>query len=117
MRLTAFLFLATAELLAATRPRYGGTLRMEIQARVTPDPPAATFATLAFEHLIELDDRGRPQAALATSWQADMQRKRWTFQLRPGVKLHDGTPLAGNAIAAAWQSSGVTGSVDQVVIE
>src|SRR6266403_4490731 len=38
---------------------------------------------------------------LATEWAVDdADKKKWTFKLRPGVKLHDGSPF--NADAVVW---------------
>jgi len=98
---------------AATRPRYGGTLRVETQARIAsldprewpaePDEAARKekVVALVFERLVKVDDSGRPQAQLAASWQHDAERKRWQFRLRPDVKFHDGTPLGAAAVVAA----------------
>src|SRR5438128_2703121 len=64
----------------ATRPHYGGTLRVEMRARVTsldpremPSEPAESAAaekifSLVFERLVGLDENGRPQPALAVAW-------------------------------------------------
>src|SRR5437867_2442163 len=61
---------------AASRPRYGGTLRIEMRATVRsldPREPSPTgdasgrarLAPLVFEGLARLDDAGRPDLALA----------------------------------------------------
>ena len=95
---------------AATRPRYGGTLRVMMQAAPTtleiPTSAAPTdywdsarILTLLTNNLVELDAAARPQPALAVSWQNDMNGKRWQFALRHGVKFHDGSPASGAAIA------------------
>ena len=52
---------------------------------------------------MRLDDHGQPRPALAISWEHDAQSRRWQFRLRPGVKFHDGTPLAPASVVAAWQ--------------
>jgi peptide/nickel transport system substrate-binding protein len=44
-----------------------------------------------FETLVSLDDHGRAQPWLATSWTHDTARKAWIFQARKNVKLHDGS--------------------------
>ena len=101
MRLTAWLPLAVLSALtvcgAATRPRYGGTLRVEMRA--TP------LASLVFEPLVRLDDAGTPQSCLAISWQHDAAAKHWQFTLRPGVKLQDGSPLTAAAVVASLQAA------------
>jgi ABC-type transport system substrate-binding protein len=124
MRRIGFHFLAAASVLlaassagTATRPRYGGTLRVEMHARVAsldlrewPSDPADAAATdrlasLVFERLVQLDETGRPQLALAVTWQHDAEFKRWQFRLRPGVKFQDGSALTSAAVAAALEPS------------
>jgi peptide/nickel transport system substrate-binding protein len=89
---------------AARRPRYGGTLRVEMRASVrnldlmdfATDPPelAAKEKLLAqvFETLVRLDETGTPQPLLATSWTHDVEHKRWVFALRTNVEFHNGAP-------------------------
>lgn len=78
--------------IAARRPRYAGTLRVEIAASMqTLEPGEGPLAGLVFETLVKLDDRGRPQPWLATSWTHDVAAKKWRFTPRPGVLLHDGS--------------------------
>ena len=118
MRLIAWLSLAALSALtvssAATRVRYGGTLRVEIRAAPTALDPAASdaapLASLVFETLVRLDESGAPQPCLALSWQHDATAKRWQFNLRPGVKFHDGSPLTPAAIVASLEAAlpGVT---------
>jgi len=98
----AFL-VVVAGLQAARRPHYGGELRVEMRAVMTsldpavvPDDPAALGAQrqwmpFVFETLVTLDDHGRVQPWLATSWTHDIARKAWIFQARKNVKLHDGS--------------------------
>lgn len=40
---------------------------------------------------------------LATSWQPSPDGKRWTFQLRPGVTFHDGTPFDAAAVKFSFE--------------
>jgi peptide/nickel transport system substrate-binding protein len=118
---------------SSTRPRYGGTLRVQLSARVASLDPAevatdVSEATaklrllhLAFDPLVRLDANGQPKPALALSWKSDAAAKRWEFALRPGVKFHDGTPLAPSDVVAAlakWRGSWkVSSSEDSVVIQ
>jgi peptide/nickel transport system substrate-binding protein len=116
----SLLSLATQILLAspvpaATQPRYGGTLRVEVHAlSVSLDPrewqagsleSAANqkMAELLFERLVALDNYGRFQPALATEWSHDSSDKRWRFLIRAGVKFSDGTALAAEDVVAALQ--------------
>ena len=100
---------------AATHPRYGGTLRVEIHAAsVSLDPrkwqvgslDAAAdqkMAELVFERLVELDNYGRFQPVLATEWSHDASNKHWRFVIRAGVKFSDGASLNAEDVAAALQ--------------
>jgi peptide/nickel transport system substrate-binding protein len=100
---------------AATHPRYGGTLRVEVHAAAISFDPrewqvgsldAAAdekMAALVFERLVALDDFGRFQPVLATEWSHDASSKRWRFVIRGGVKFSDGTPLNAEDVFAALQ--------------
>jgi peptide/nickel transport system substrate-binding protein len=129
MRLTAWLPLAVLSAFAAlggaaTRPRYGGTLRVEVRAAPALLGPAAEdaapLASLVFEPLVQLDASGAPLPRLALSWQRDPSAKRWQFNLRPGVKFHDGLPLVAGAVAASLQAAlpglSVSAATDSVII-
>lgn len=97
---------------AATRPHYGGTLRVAM--RETPqalDPlslaqvGAPNISRLLFDTLVVLDGRGQPQPALATSWQAEPGNQRWRLTLRSGVLFNDGASLEATAVAASLRSA------------
>jgi len=101
---------------ASERPRYGGVLRVEMRERVNSmdprgwNPEAADAGAterlleLVFERLVRMNDAGQPQAGLALSWQHDANFTRWQFQIRGGVKFHDGTILGSDVVVAALQS-------------
>ncbi len=122
MRLTAFLLIAvlSAPALggAATRPRYGGTLRVEMRAAPSAlDPSNAEttpLAGLVFETLVRMDAEA-VQPCLAVSWQHDASARHWQFKLRPAVKLHDGSALTAAAVAASLQAAlpGVTAAANE----
>jgi peptide/nickel transport system substrate-binding protein len=109
---------------AATRPHYGGLLRVE--TRIAPaaldptKPDTAPLASLVFEPLVRLDAAGVPQPCLAISWQHDASARHWQFNLRPGVKFQDGFPLVAAAVAASLEpvlpGSTVTAANDAVVV-
>jgi peptide/nickel transport system substrate-binding protein len=93
---------------AGPRPHYGGTLRIAMRENPRAQGAAALPANLSsqvFETLVRLDDRGRPQPLLATSWEAEAGNQRWLFVLRNGVSFHDGTPLDASAVAASLRAS------------
>ncbi len=105
----------------ATRPQYGGVLRVELRASsvtLNPrrwksgSPEYATnqrLADLIFDRLVSLDNYGRFQPQLATDWSHDSFAKRWQFTLRQGVKFSDGTSLVPGDVVAALQPLLATG--------
>jgi ABC-type transport system substrate-binding protein len=116
---------------AATRPQYGGTLRVIAQDAITSLDPAVdlpssaiwrrNLTVLLFDTLVTVDQHGRIQPALATAWQTDSGNQRWQFRLRQNIQFQDGSALTPNAVAAsvrvanpAWK---VYPSSDAVVIE
>lgn len=129
MRHFACLFLAASSVAclalaasAATRPRYGGTLRVEIQAKLStldsadlPDVAEAAAALklreLIYDHLVRLDAHGQPQSALALSWEHDAQAAKWRFKLRPGVKWQDGAPLTPEEVVTALEGKLASASI------
>ena len=119
---------------ASTRPRYRGTLRVELRAAsVTLDPrewklgspELATdekLGALVFDRLVTLDNYGRFQPQLATEWSHDAAFKRWQFALRTNVKFSDGTALSAADVVAALQpllpnGQHITASGNNVVIQ
>ena len=102
---------------AATRPQYGGTLRIEVSGGIAsitpsdvanrPDVAAQAISRLGFETLTVLDNSGTPRPALAMDWQHDAAAKKWQFQLRPGVRFHNGDPLTAVAVAESLRAAGM----------
>jgi len=100
---------------AAAHPKYGGTLRVELNAAsVSLDPRAwqsgeLEFATneklaaLMFERLVALDNYGRFQPVLATEWSHDASNKRWQFAIRAGVRFSGGSTLTAANVVDALQ--------------
>jgi peptide/nickel transport system substrate-binding protein len=101
---------------ASERPRYGGVLRVEMRERVNSMDPRGWNADapdggaterllgLVFERLVRMNDVGQPQPALAGAWQHDANFTHWQFQIRAGVKFHDGSLLNADAVVAALQA-------------
>jgi len=101
--------------LATKHPKYGGTLRLELQiAKASLDPrewkpgsvaagESEKLAALLYDRLVTLDIYGRFQPALATEWSHDATFKNWQFKLRPGVRFSDGSSLTPKDVAAALQ--------------
>lgn len=119
MRLIAFRLLVASSLLctasAAVRPRYGGTLHIALRAApISLDPVDfdesdglgwRNISVLLFDTLVSLDAQGRPQPALATSWQTEPGNRRWQFSLRPPATFADGSPLTAEAVAASLRKA------------
>jgi peptide/nickel transport system substrate-binding protein len=136
MRRIAFLLLAAISLLGvaagATRPRYGGTLRVMMQAApksLELAAPGATSEYWASEHifgmiadnLVRIDLAGHAQPGLAAAWQNDQNGKRWQFTIMRGVQFHDGSVASAAAIqtilAERHSDWIVHGSGDSLTIE
>src|SRR5579864_8515492 len=100
---------------ASQRARYGGLLRVEIRERVNSMHPVGwnresadgdatgRLMSLVFDRLVELNDAGQPQPALAVSWQHDASFTHWQLQLRAGVKFHDKSPLTAETVVTSLQ--------------
>jgi peptide/nickel transport system substrate-binding protein len=117
---------------AATRPHYGGTLRVMLQSAPNVlDIPAnaaptdywdmARTLSLIGDPLVTLDAQGRPHPALAVAWQSDPGARQWQFTLRRGVKFHDGSSASPAAVAqilgALHPGWNVRASADSISIE
>jgi peptide/nickel transport system substrate-binding protein len=129
---SAFL-IAAAGTRAATRPRYGGNLRVEMSASVASIDPAKPAASdteaegkrrleeMLFDRLTRLDDRAQPVPQLAVSWSHDPENKRWQFTLRTDARLPDGSSLtlqdAASSLAAANPAWHVTLTDNKLAIE
>jgi peptide/nickel transport system substrate-binding protein len=48
---------------------------------------------MLYSRLIRQNQDGQPSPDLATKWNASADAKTWTFELRKGVKFHDGSDL------------------------
>lgn len=126
--LALFFFVPAAS--AARRPRYGGTLTIDLQGRVTSLDPAQKQGSVAdqiaqerlleliSDRLVTLDQFGRPKPSLAISWQHDDKFMRWEFRLRPNVKFQDTSLLTPEIVVASlqtmnpgWHVSAVNGSL------
>jgi ABC-type transport system substrate-binding protein len=116
--------------MAATRPRYGGTLRVEMSASPASfDPAQSAFFTstqeelspLMFDCMVVVGTQGRPQPGLAASWEHDPDYRRWLFHLQPGVLLHNGTALRPHLVVMSLSAANPGWRVrlqgDDVVIE
>lgn len=95
----------------ATRPHFGGTLRIEMRGAISSfditDDPNAARALLrdlvlnnVCDRLVTLNANGDPEPSLATSWRSEREGRSWYFILRD-VRLQNGNILTAQMIVAA----------------
>ncbi|HEV2299597.1 MAG TPA: ABC transporter substrate-binding protein [Candidatus Acidoferrales bacterium] len=114
---------------AARRPRYGGTLTVELAGRVTSLDPAQPQAsvedqlsqdhllTLFADRLVALGSHGQPQPALAVKWNYSLNNDfiHWFITLRTGVIFQDGTPVNYESVVPSLQLANPTWSFQKLV--
>lgn len=87
------------------RTAIGPTLAQASVALVDPhdctdDPDKLAILEAVHLALVRRGADGRWEPALAERWSVSDDARVWTFELKPGVECHDGTPA--DAEAAAW---------------
>ena len=103
---------------AATAANKGGTIRVGIAAFGASLEPyllneggSLAFAGIPGEFLTFTTPKGQVVPALATSWKPNADATVWTFQIRKGVKFHDGSTMtAKDVVASMKQYAGAKGS-------
>ncbi|HET7676775.1 MAG TPA: ABC transporter substrate-binding protein [Candidatus Limnocylindrales bacterium] len=107
---------AAVGLLGADPRRPGAAVAVtgEPDVRITGAPPGswdpvragdvATAATLAQVHegLTAFDELARVQPALAERWRIEDAGRRIVFELRPGIRFSDGSPIRAQDVVASW---------------
>jgi peptide/nickel transport system substrate-binding protein len=93
---------------ASDKPKRGGTLTLGISREpVLMHPMIATGSVerkvreLMFESLLGVDANGKIQPNLAESWSISDNGRLYTFNLRKGVKFHDGREMTGEDVKYA----------------
>lgn len=96
--------LTAAPALARTPAKQGGTLTVAIGIDMdTLDPVGQTTTTVSnvvdmmCEPLLTIDQKGHLKALLAENWHVSKDAKTYIFNLRKGIKFHDGTPFNAHA--------------------
>lgn len=95
---------STATSSAASTTGASGTLNWEWELPSSWDPVTSTEGWdvhalgLVYASITMLDPAGNVEPGLATSWKYAPDGKSVTFQLRPGLKFSDGTPLNAEAV-------------------
>jgi peptide/nickel transport system substrate-binding protein len=73
---------------------------------LVPARPQANAIAIVpvFNTLLERDDKtGKPAPGLATKWEQSKDGKSWTFDLRSGVKFHDGSDFTAEDVKFSYQ--------------
>ncbi len=106
--LTSWLMAAAPLDAASDKPKRGGTLTLGISRQpALMHPMVATGSVerkvreLMFESLLGVDANGRIQPNLAESWAVSDNGRLYTFNLRRGVKFHDGREMTGEDVKYA----------------
>ncbi len=102
---TVFVFLLVGSVIAAA-PKHGGTLifgrggdSVGLDMAYETDGNSFMIGDNIFEALVAYKDESTAlEPGLAESWKTSPDGKTYTFQLRKGVKFHDGTPLNADAV-------------------
>lgn len=94
----------------AAPAKTGGTLTVAISTEVATLEPHVdnTIQTTSmreplYDTLVRFNEKGKPEASLATSWQVSPDVRSWTFKLRQDVKFHDGSPFNAAAVKANFE--------------
>lgn len=89
------------------QPVYGGTFVFASDDDIRTLDPAIGYDTtswtamyLVFETLLDYDDDMELYGRLAESW--EVEENVWTFQLRRGVKFHNGREMKAEDVVASW---------------
>jgi peptide/nickel transport system substrate-binding protein len=56
-----------------------------------------------FDTLVEPDENLEMRPALAQAWEVSPDQLTWTFQLRDGVRFHDGSPLTAQDVVYSYR--------------
>lgn len=92
---------------AAVIPKKGGTLKVSISDGASDeslDPGlilstnSQTYCSNIYDYLVSMDAASQLHPALATSWKVTPDARQWTFNLRKGVKWHDGTDFTSKDV-------------------
>lgn len=99
------------------RVQAGGTIRVGLTAGASLEPyllndgGSLALAGIPGEYLTFTNPQGKILPWLATSWKPNADATVWTFQLRKGVKFHNGkTMTAADVVASMKQYVGAKGS-------
>jgi peptide/nickel transport system substrate-binding protein len=88
----------------------GGTLRIGMNAYAGSNEPyklggggSLAFAAIPGEYLTYSNNQLQVKPWLATSWKPNAEATVWTFQLRRGVKFHNGKTMTADDVVASYK--------------
>jgi peptide/nickel transport system substrate-binding protein len=92
------------------QPKRGGTLKVSMRVPTASPDPVTMYDSGGIE-TVEVAGEflcfPRPdytlQPKLATKWYSDSSGKTWTFELRKGVRFHDGSPMTADDVIATFE--------------
>ena len=101
-----------ADSFAATRPHYGGTLRLEMRGSfssfdIGPDTNAnrARVRDIVLrsvcDRLTTIDASGTPQPSLASAWRVEADGRTWFVTLRDSIVMQNGTAMTPQMVIAS----------------
>lgn len=90
-------------------PRRGGTLKVAAPPATTIDPVmlnspgAIAIVQQAAEYLVYAEPDMSLRPVLATNWEPSEDGRVWTFELRQGVRFHDGRTMTADDVVASFR--------------
>ena len=85
-----------------------GTLKVVLESEVVILDPHFTTAAITrtfgyhvYDTLFAMDDRGQIRPQMVEHFASSADQLRWTFQLRDGLRWHDGAPVTANDCVAS----------------
>jgi len=89
--------IAAEKVFVFARPLIGG-----MDPATSGDSEGSQNLSLVYDTLIMIDKNGDIAPGLAKSWKVSSDYKTFTFDLRKGIKFHDGTPFNAHAVKFAY---------------
>jgi peptide/nickel transport system substrate-binding protein len=95
---------------SSAAPKMGGTLNIALSADPTTYDPSFSTAFYdrqpyqnIYDKLVDTDPSGKIVPMLAEKWSVSDDKKTYTFNLRKGVKFHDGTDFNAEAVKFTFE--------------
>ncbi|MHC0038280.1 ABC transporter substrate-binding protein [Pseudoneobacillus sp. C159] len=70
----------------------------------TADAPSNRIMGMIYDGLLSANQKGEPIPGLATKWTYDQKSMTYTFDLRKGVKWHDGKPFTADDVIFSYNT-------------